>query len=86
MSAATETMRSAPGMAAATPGMTPATPETGAKMRRLLLTVCVMMATIMQALDTTIANVALPYMQGNLGTTLDQANWILPPTSLPPRS
>src|SRR3954454_11982735 len=45
--------------------------------RRTLLTVCVMMATIMQALDTTIANVALPYMQGNLGTTLDQANWIL---------
>jgi len=64
-------------MAAATPEMTPAAQETGAKMRRLLLTVCVMMATIMQALDTTIANVALPYMQGNLGTTLDQANWIL---------
>ena len=28
------------------------------------LTLCVMLATIMQALDTTIANVALPYMQG----------------------
>jgi len=44
---------------------------------RAMLTVCVMMATIMQALDTTIANVALPYMQGSLSTTLDQVNWVL---------
>ena len=51
--------------------------ETSATMRRLLLTVCVMMATIMQALDTTIANVALPYMQGSLATTQDQVNWVL---------
>src|SRR5216684_4472701 len=42
-----------------------------------MLTVCVMMATIMQALDTTIANVALPYMQGSLSTTQDQINWVL---------
>ena len=34
--------------------------------RLTLLTVCTMTATIMQALDTTIANVALPYMQGSL--------------------
>ena len=32
----------------------------------VLLTACTMLATIMQALDTTIANVALPYMQGSL--------------------
>jgi DHA2 family multidrug resistance protein len=44
---------------------------------RVMLTVCVMMATIMQALDTTIANVALPYMQGALSTTQDQVNWVL---------
>ena len=30
------------------------------KLRRTLITVCAMTATIMQALDTTIANVALP--------------------------
>ena len=42
-----------------------------------MLTVCIMMATIMQALDTTIANVALPYMQGSLSTTQDQVNWVL---------
>ena len=36
-----------------------------------------MLATIMQALDTTIANVALPYMQGSLSATADQINWVL---------
>jgi len=41
------------------------------------VTVCVMLATIMQALDTTIANVALPYMMGSLSATLDQINWVL---------
>ncbi|HEY4919323.1 MAG TPA: DHA2 family efflux MFS transporter permease subunit [Xanthobacteraceae bacterium] len=45
--------------------------------RRALVTVCAMSATIMQALDTTIANVALPYMQGSLSASLDQINWVL---------
>src|SRR5690606_26022417 len=44
---------------------------------RAAVTVCVMLATIMQALDTTIANVALPYMQGSLSASLDQINWVL---------
>src|SRR5262249_57577272 len=43
----------------------------------VLLTLCTMLATIMQALDTTIANVALPYMQGTLSATADQINWVL---------
>ena len=43
----------------------------------ILLTACTMLATIMQALDTTIANVALPYMQGSLSATSDQINWVL---------
>ena len=47
------------------------------KLRRMLITVCAMTATIMQALDTTIANVALPYMQGSLSASLDQINWVL---------
>ncbi len=46
-------------------------------LQRALLTICVMLAVIMQALDTTIANVALPYMQGSLSTTQDQINWVL---------
>ena len=35
------------------------------------------MATIMQVLDITIANVSLPYMQGSLSATLDQVSWVL---------
>jgi len=45
--------------------------------RRTMVTICAMSATIMQALDTTIANVALPYMQGSLSASLDQINWVL---------
>ena len=36
---------------------------------RGLITLCVMGASIMQALDTTIANVALPHIQGSLSST-----------------
>jgi len=44
---------------------------------RALITVCAMIATLMQALDSTIANVALPYMQGSLSATSDQITWVL---------
>src|SRR5947209_1086462 len=44
---------------------------------RGLITVCLMVATLMQALDSTIANVALPYMQGSLAATSDQITWVL---------
>jgi len=44
---------------------------------RGLLVVSVMLATLMQALDTTIANVALPNMQGTLSATQDQISWVL---------
>jgi DHA2 family multidrug resistance protein len=45
--------------------------------RRAIISVFVMTATIMQVLDTTVANVSLPYMQGTLSTTQDQINWVL---------
>ena len=41
------------------------------------ITACVIIATLMQALDTTIANVALPHMQGSLSATSSQINWVL---------
>ena len=44
---------------------------------RGLITVSVMLATIMQALDTTIANVALPHMQGSMSATQEQMSWVL---------
>ncbi|MDI1300433.1 MAG: DHA2 family efflux MFS transporter permease subunit [bacterium] len=45
--------------------------------QRFFLTVAVMSATIMQVLDTTIVNVALPQMQGELSATPDQISWVL---------
>ena len=42
-----------------------------------LVTLSIMLATIMQVLDTTIANVALPHMQGGLSATQDQVSWVL---------
>src|SRR3977135_1915692 len=44
---------------------------------RAAITVCVILAPLMQALDTTIANVALPYMQGSVSASQDQITWVL---------
>jgi MFS transporter, DHA2 family, multidrug resistance protein len=44
---------------------------------RTAITACVILATLMQALDTTIANVALPYMQGSVSASQDQIDWVL---------
>ena len=41
------------------------------------ITACVILATLMQALDTTIANVALPYIQGSVSASQDQIAWVL---------
>ena len=59
--------------------MTSATygPQRSAVPHRAIVTVCAMIATLMQALDNTIANVALPYMMGSLSATLDQITWVL---------
>lgn len=57
--------------------MSPRAAALSPKALRMLITVCAMTATIMQALDTTIANIALPYMQGSLSASLDQINWVL---------
>lgn len=45
--------------------------------RRLALTIVVMTATLMQVLDSTIANVALPHMQASLGAAPDTISWVL---------
>ena len=44
---------------------------------RLLVTLAVMSATLIQVLDTTIVNVALPHMAGELGATTEQVSWVL---------
>jgi DHA2 family multidrug resistance protein len=44
---------------------------------RVVITACVVAATLMQTLDTTIVNVAMPYVQGSLAASPDQITWIL---------
>jgi len=44
---------------------------------RALITIAVILALLMQVLDTTIANVALPHMQTSLGATRETVNWVL---------
>ena len=46
-------------------------------LNRPAVTACIILAVIMQALDTTIANVALPYIQGSVSASADQINWVL---------
>ncbi|MHB9043159.1 MFS transporter, partial [Acidithiobacillus sp.] len=46
-------------------------------LNRPLITLSIMLATIMQTLDGTIANVALPHMQGSLSASLNQIGWVL---------
>ena len=42
-----------------------------------MITISIMLATIMTALDTTIANVALPHMAGSVSASADQITWVL---------
>jgi DHA2 family multidrug resistance protein len=60
--------------AAASPGGAADNPLLG---NRALVAVSTMLATVMQVIDTTIANVALPHMQGGLAATQDQITWVL---------
>ena len=44
---------------------------------RGLITAFAMLAMFMQTLDSTIANVALPYMQGSMSASYDEITWVL---------
>ena len=57
--------------------MTQAASPAGEVPHRGLITLSIMLATIMQVLDTTIANVALPSMTGDLGASQDTITWVL---------
>jgi DHA2 family multidrug resistance protein len=61
----------APGVAAVARDVT----EYGA--RRVLIVGGVMLAALLQTLDGTIVNVALPTIQGNLGASIDQGTWVV---------
>jgi MFS transporter, DHA2 family, multidrug resistance protein len=55
----------------------PAAAAGGVPLNRMLITISVMAASIMQAIDTTIATIALPHMQGSVSGTQDQMVWVL---------
>ena len=46
-------------------------------LRRNLIVLAIMMAVLLEILDTTIVNVALPTLQGNLGENFESASWIV---------
>ena len=42
-----------------------------------LIAISIMLATIIEVLDTSVANVSLPYIAGNLSASTDEATWVL---------
>jgi DHA2 family multidrug resistance protein len=44
---------------------------------RAMITACTIGATVLQLLDQTIANVALPFMQGSFSASFDEISWVL---------
>jgi DHA2 family multidrug resistance protein len=47
------------------------------RVEHVILTVAIMMAVLLQVLDTTIANVALPHMRASMSATQETINWVL---------
>ncbi len=62
--------------ASSTPSLPPESIRDTPMALRIAMT-CAMMGSFMQVLDSTIANVALPYMQGSLQASRDQITWVL---------
>ncbi len=59
------------------PSPTQAEPLVEYGLRRVLIVAGVMLAALLQMIDTTIVNVSLPTIQGNLGATVDEAIWVV---------
>jgi len=55
----------------------PASAAAATPLNRPMLTLSIMLATLIQTLDSTIANVALPHMQGTLSASQDEITWVL---------
>jgi DHA2 family multidrug resistance protein len=57
--------------------MTPAADPAADKYRhKYLIGIAVTMAAMLELIDTSIVNVAIPHMMGNLGATLDEISWV----------
>ena len=62
---------------AAAATQSPSAPEHATAANKWLIAIAVMLATIMEVLDTTIANVALLHIRGSLSAGVDEAAWVL---------
>src|SRR5437899_10301877 len=54
-----------------------ADPQTISPARRWAITLSVMMVTVMQVLDTSVTNVALPHMQGSMSAGIEEMAWVV---------
>src|SRR5712691_10991009 len=64
-------------MTAATLPMGAAVSEPGDRYKyKYIIAITVSLASVLELLDTSIVNVAIPHMMGNLGATLDQIDWV----------
>src|ERR1700726_5236853 len=57
--------------------MTPAVAKPKADVNPWLIAFTVMLATFMEVLDTSVANVSLPHIAGNLSASVDESTWVL---------
>jgi DHA2 family multidrug resistance protein len=55
----------------------PGAPQTGPPVHKWLITIAVMLGATMEVVDTSIANVALPHMQGTLSASVDEITWVI---------
>jgi DHA2 family multidrug resistance protein len=66
-----------PPAAAAVPGARPAAADTERNLSPWLISMIVVLATFMEVLDTSIANVSLPHIAGSLSASNDESTWVL---------
>jgi MFS transporter, DHA2 family, multidrug resistance protein len=52
-------------------------PDSSTRVNPWIVTIAVMLATFMEVLDTTVVNVAIPHMSGNLGATYEEGTWVV---------
>src|SRR5881628_2210897 len=50
--------------------------------RRVIITITAVVCALLEIIDTTIVNVALPQMRGSLGATLNEISWVITAYSL----
>jgi MFS transporter, DHA2 family, multidrug resistance protein len=55
----------------------PLSSDSGRGINPWVIALTVMLATFMEVLDTSVANVALPHIAGNLASTIDESTWVL---------